>query len=97
MKRRRFLKGAAALFVAPAIVRADSLMKIWVPPEPRFGYYDNVTWYSNETPDKFEFGVVYSENTLGRVDDLRYIETPSFEIIGPDEISFNSTGVFTIS
>lgn len=35
MNRRKFLTGAAALFCAPAIVRAGSLMKIWVPPEPR--------------------------------------------------------------
>ena len=32
MDRRRFIQGAAALFCAPAIVRAESLMKIWVPP-----------------------------------------------------------------
>jgi hypothetical protein len=31
MNRRQFLQGSAALFCAPAIVRAESLMKIWVP------------------------------------------------------------------
>ena len=30
--RRRFLQGAGALFCAPAIVKADNLMSIWVPP-----------------------------------------------------------------
>ena len=29
--RRRFLAGLAGLFAAPAIVRAESLMKLWVP------------------------------------------------------------------
>lgn len=31
MSRRLFLKGLAGLFVAPAIVKADNLMKIVVP------------------------------------------------------------------
>ena len=31
LSRRTFLKGSSLLFVAPAIVRAESLMKIWVP------------------------------------------------------------------
>jgi len=33
MDRRKFLQGAAALFAAPAIVRAESLMPIYVPPQ----------------------------------------------------------------
>lgn len=32
MNRRNFLLGSAAIVAAPAIVRAESLMKIWVPP-----------------------------------------------------------------
>jgi hypothetical protein len=32
MNRRQFIQSAAVLFCAPAIVRADSLMKLWVPP-----------------------------------------------------------------
>lgn len=36
MNRRHFLRTAAGvLFVAPAIVRADSLMKVIVPPKPK--------------------------------------------------------------
>ena len=31
--RRSFLKGTAALFCAPAIVKAENIMKIWTPPE----------------------------------------------------------------
>jgi hypothetical protein len=33
MNRRRFLLGAGTLLAAPAIVRAESLMKIWTPPK----------------------------------------------------------------
>lgn len=33
MNRRKFLLGAGALLAAPAIVRAESLMKIWTPPK----------------------------------------------------------------
>lgn len=32
--RRAFLFGAAATLAAPAVVRAESLMKLWVPPTP---------------------------------------------------------------
>ena len=32
--RRNFLRGILALGAAPAIVRASSLMPIWVPPDP---------------------------------------------------------------
>lgn len=32
--RRSFLLGLTAAFAAPAVVRADSLMKLWVPPLP---------------------------------------------------------------
>jgi hypothetical protein len=33
--RRQFLKASAALVAAPAIVKAESLMPIWVPPEKK--------------------------------------------------------------
>lgn len=45
MNRRDFLKTTGLIVAAPAIVRAESLMKIWVPPEPKIliprppGYY----------------------------------------------------------
>jgi hypothetical protein len=34
MNRRKFLSSAGLILGAPAIVRAESLMKIWVPLEP---------------------------------------------------------------
>lgn len=45
IQRRSFLGGILALSAAPAIVRAESLMKIWVPPAPeievvKIGPYD---------------------------------------------------------
>lgn len=33
--RRGLITGIAAALAAPAIVKADSLMKLWVPPEPK--------------------------------------------------------------
>lgn len=36
--RRGFLTGILALGAAPAIVRAESLMRLWVPPQELFGY-----------------------------------------------------------
>ncbi len=33
--RRTFLLGAATALAAPAVVRAEGLMKLWVPPVPR--------------------------------------------------------------
>lgn len=35
MNRRGFLGGLIGVVAAPAIVRAESLMKIWVPPVPK--------------------------------------------------------------
>lgn len=34
MNRRKFLSSAGLILGAPAVVRAESLMKIWVPPGP---------------------------------------------------------------
>lgn len=36
LSRRRLLATLAAASAAPAIVKAENLMKIWVPPESRF-------------------------------------------------------------
>ena len=33
MNRRKFLLGSSSLFCAPAIVKAENIMSIWVPPE----------------------------------------------------------------
>lgn len=35
MNRRGFLKAAAMIVAAPAIVKAENLMKVWVPPEKK--------------------------------------------------------------
>ena len=35
MNRRSLLLGLGTVLAAPAIVRADSLMKLWVPPKPK--------------------------------------------------------------
>lgn len=34
ISRRSFLKGAAAVVAAPAIIKASHLMNVWTPPEP---------------------------------------------------------------
>jgi hypothetical protein len=44
--RRGFLLGIGAALAAPAIVRADSLMKLWVPPKPKL-VVEEVYWMSN--------------------------------------------------
>ena len=36
MRRRSFLLGVTSTLAAPAVVRADSLMKLWVPPAPEW-------------------------------------------------------------
>lgn len=35
MDRRSFIKGSLSLFAAPAIVKAESIMPIWLPPEKK--------------------------------------------------------------
>ena len=48
MNRRKFLT-LSALFAAPAIIKAENLMKIWVPDstiiEPQYGWIDINTYY----------------------------------------------------
>lgn len=39
--RRGFLLGLTTAFAAPAIVRAESLMKLWVPPAPKLIVLDD--------------------------------------------------------
>ena len=43
MNRRSFLKGAAALVLAPGIVHAENIMKIWVPKGNRILTPDEIT------------------------------------------------------
>lgn len=49
MKRRDFLKAMVAAAVAPAIVRAESLMPIWVPSQeiivPNYDGFDVNEWH----------------------------------------------------
>ena len=78
MDRRKFLQGAAALFAAPAIVKADSLMKIWVPPKPEF-----VT-FRRPNP--------YYVTEFGRIDDVRLVETPEIELIEPYGVEYDLEG-----
>lgn len=42
MDRRKFLQGAAALFAAPAIVKAENIMRIALPKEPEIWVMDNL-------------------------------------------------------
>ncbi len=51
MTRRTFLKASGALFAAPAIVKAENIMKIWTPPEKEIymGRYENFRFV--ETPN----------------------------------------------
>ena len=44
MNRRDLLKGILVAGCFPAIVRAESLMKIWVPPEKKIITGDDVAW-----------------------------------------------------
>lgn len=63
--RRAFLLGLGAALAAPAVVRADSLMKLWVPPAPKlitsFDDYEEGTW----TPKIMADGMIYSKG-VGR-------------------------------
>lgn len=42
--RRTFLLGLGTALAAPAVVRASSLMKIWVPPKPKLSYLQPVVY-----------------------------------------------------
>jgi hypothetical protein len=56
MERRDFLKGILAAGVAPAVVKAENLMKIYVPPEPDI--YTNIVTIGemSDNPDIIQFG-----------------------------------------
>lgn len=47
MNRRGFLNGILATAMAPAIVRSESLMKIWVPPQELIQVHDSVVFPQN--------------------------------------------------
>ena len=61
MKRRDFLKGSVLILGAPAIVKAENLMKIWTPPKHK--YYSScaggITWVDSVWVDS-----VYDERLL---------------------------------
>jgi hypothetical protein len=65
MKRRDFLKGMLAASCAPAIVKAENIMRIAVPPEPAIvigeDVYANVITIGNMQPDSD--ARVYCQNT----------------------------------
>lgn len=44
MQRRGFLLGLGTALAAPAVVRAESLMKLWVPPAPKVLRADEPDW-----------------------------------------------------
>lgn len=50
--RRGFLLGMLALGAAPAIVRAESLMRIWVPPQEIWAR-DEAIYRGNHLADKY--------------------------------------------
>jgi hypothetical protein len=54
MNRRSLLLGLGAIIAAPAVVRAESLMKLWVPPKPSFALWEYTT-----VLEKFEAGTIY--------------------------------------
>ena len=70
MNRRDFLKTMIAAAAAPAIVKADNIMKIWVPPEKRIINYPElyVDGIRNDTPALqalFDGGkVIYEGNII---------------------------------
>lgn len=68
ISRRQFLFGAAGLAVAPAIVKAENLMKLWVPKHylefaiepstfgmPIDGYYNLSFWAKRDAGDWFKY------------------------------------------
>ncbi len=58
--RRLFLGGILASATAPAIVRASSLMPIWVPPAPRVLSIGEL--WSAQLASKFYDSAVFGEN-----------------------------------
>ncbi len=51
MNRRGFLASCLALSAAPAIVRAESLMKLWVPPQEIYQFLPGAVGHYVATPD----------------------------------------------
>lgn len=75
--RRRFIRNAAGFFCAPAIVKADNIMKIWVPPErtiiTEFKFYDDFTVAQSveiaiEPPVDWRFAIIYNEHARKIID-----------------------------
>jgi hypothetical protein len=54
MDRSKFLTGTSALFCAPAIIKAENAMKIWVPPS-KLVLGEELVWYGgNDGSNMFE-------------------------------------------
>ena len=65
MNRRGFLGAALGLLAAPAIVRAESLMKVWVPPQPQ-----TWTWQFDELATTLRNG------RIGTIEGIEFISEP---------------------
>ncbi len=68
--RRAFLLGLGTALAAPAVVRADSLMKLWVPPAPKL--IASMEDVQNGLLDDYEEGywtptVNWSDTRVGRI------------------------------
>ena len=99
-QRRIFLKGLLAVVAAPAIVKADNLMKIWVPPEPRivtssvpqqiYVEYANEVW-NNAAGKSWErtFADIPQALKVARAGDSIYVTVPP-KMKDSDVVSFVS-------
>ena len=59
--RRGFLKSILAIGAAPAIVRAESLMKIWTPPQELYAPIPGVAGDYSATPTQAEFSLFQAQ------------------------------------
>lgn len=89
--RRQFLQGAAALFCAPAIVKAENIMKIWTPRD-----MNQAIWTAYSDSAVLSYGVVYDYDQyfLVTTKDDGHIRT---NFVDRHRITFNSDGVFKIT
>lgn len=86
--RRSFLIGAASLLVAPAIVRAESLMPIFVPKPPAIDLSDGGFHYAEamnaliraQLDDLFIFGSTFTVTDPTSPIGIRRVEHPALFI-----------------
>jgi len=94
ISRRSFLKGTAALFAAPAIIKAENLMDVWTPPEPEI-----FTGYSKPAiiEDYRDALTTLTVGGLRRGTLVALVDARSGRVIGTEavqgsEVLFNLTG-----